>query len=415
MGLFQNEFPRLPRNYHLPLSKIQVKPFDVETTLAEVKQERKNRARKYRGPDSPLYSAIYPLVCIMKVFGLAPYDFTGDEMAPMNFCLVISFAFIFIYCYILYIVYLRFTSLKRQKQMLHVVETTKIIVNFMVAMYELISTILTRKVLSRIWNSLQDSDESFSHLGYPRKETTTKIVVWAVLFSQILVWTVINQSGMYALKETWFFNVSYMCVYIGTAIPVYKFFGLTSFLGQRFHQLNQIARENLPPRVGYKSSNVSKKTIQDLHNKLMLSSEELASLYSWSLLLWLGNLSVHSVTNLYFIIDWLILMPWTNIPWRLVFNMWSWEIEFITQLLVIHIACDYTITEANTMGAIFVEWDARVAQRFPYDDIVRSSLPFLNRRLHFSAGGLFDVNLPLLCSIVSVLSTYLVILLQFPT
>ncbi|XP_017789325.1 PREDICTED: putative gustatory receptor 2a [Habropoda laboriosa] len=414
MGLFQNEFPRFPKNYPLPLSKIRVKPFDVETTLAEVKLERKNRAKKYHGPDSPLYSAIYPSVCIMKVFGLAPYDFTGDEMTPSNLCLVFSFAFMCIYCYIVYIVYLKFTSLKRQKQMLNVVETTKVIVNFLVAMYELVSTVFTRRVFSRIWNALQDSDERMSQLGYPRKETKTKIAMWTLLISQIIVWTVVNQSGMYALMEAWFFNVSYICVYLGTAIPVYKFFGMTSFLGQRFHQLNQIARENLPPRVGYKSSSVSKKTIQDLHDKLMLSSEELASLYSWSLLFWLGNLSVHSVSNLYFIIDWLILMPWTNIAWLRVFNMWSWEVGFISQLLVIYIACDYTITEANSMGAIFVEWDARVIQRFPYDDTVRTSLPFLNRRLSFSAGGLFNVHLPLLCSMVGVLSTYLVLLLQFP-
>ncbi|KOC65980.1 hypothetical protein WH47_12779 [Habropoda laboriosa] len=376
MGLFQNEFPRFPKNYPLPLSKIRVKPFDVETTLAEVKLERKNRAKKYHGPDSPLYSAIYPSVCIMKVFGLAPYDFTGDEMTPSNLCLVFSFAFMCIYCYIVYIVYLKFTSLKRQKQMLNVVETTKVIVNFLVAMYELVSTVFTRRVFSRIWNALQDSDERMSQLGYPRKETKTKIAMWTLLISQIIVWTVVNQSGMYALMEAWFFNVSYICVYLGTAIPVYKFFGMTSFLGQRFHQLNQIARENLPPRVGYKSSSVSKKTIQDLHDKLMLSSEELASLYSWSLLFWLGNLSVHSVSNLYFIIDWLILMPWTNIAWLRVFNMWSWEVGFISQLLVIYIACDYTITEANSMGAIFVEWDARVIQRFPYD--VSISLKFYN-------------------------------------
>lgn len=89
----------------------------------------------------------------------------------------------------------------------------------------------------------------------------------------------------------------------------------------------------------------SSKTIQDLHNDLMLSSETLGSLYSWSLLFWLGNLSIHSVSNLYFIIDWVILTPWTNIAWPLIINMWCWLIGFITQLLALHIACDYTINE----------------------------------------------------------------------
>lgn len=126
------------------------------------------------------------------------------------------------------------------------------------AMYDIISTIFTRKRFSRIWNAQQDFDERLSQLGYPRKETKVKIAIWILLASQIVTWTAVNQSGMFAFEETWTFNVSYMCLYIGTATAVYKFFGMVSFLGLRFHQLNQIAKENLPPKVGYKSSNISR-------------------------------------------------------------------------------------------------------------------------------------------------------------
>lgn len=135
---------------------------------------------------------------------------------------------------------------------------SQVTVNYLVAMHDLIFTIFTRKTFSRIWNAQQDFDERLSQLGYPRKETKIKIAAWILLASQIVIWTAVNQSGMFAFEETWTFNVSYMCTYIGTATAVYKFFGMASFLGLRFHQLNQIAKENLPPRVGYKSSNVSR-------------------------------------------------------------------------------------------------------------------------------------------------------------
>ncbi|XP_034182281.1 uncharacterized protein LOC117605268 [Osmia lignaria lignaria] len=414
MNIFEKEFAHHPRRDVCPRSIIRVKPLDEETESMEVTDEKKNTGKKYRGPESALYTAIYPSVCITKVFGLAPYDFKDDQMVPSNICLVFSIAFMTIYCYIMYIVYLRFTTLKRENPVFGVVETTKVIVNYMVAMYELISTIITRKAFIRIWNNLQNFDEKLSQLGYPRNETKTEIVCWAFLIGQTIVWTIVNQSGMYAFTETWLFNISYMCIYVGTAVSVYKFFGMVTFIGQRFCQLNQIARENLPPRVGYKSSTVSRKTVQDLHGELMSFGEALDSLYTWPLLFWLINLSVHSVSNLYFFIDWLILTPWTDTTWLLLSNVWSWLIAFIIQLLAVHISCDYATTEANSMGAILVEWDSRMIRRFPYDDTVRSSLHFLNRRLRFSAGGLFDVNLSLLCSIVGVLSSYLIILLQFP-
>ncbi|XP_076160911.1 gustatory receptor for sugar taste 43a [Ptiloglossa arizonensis] len=314
----------------------------------------------------------------------------------------------------MYVVFLRFIITKREKSIVAAVETAKVIVNYLVAMYELVLTVFHQRTFLGIWNALQDYDERLERLGYPRKETKVEIWVWVLLVGQTIAWTVVNLSGMYAYEEAWLFNVSYMCTYVGTAVSVYKFVGMVSFVGQRFHQLNRIAKENLPPRVGYKSVTVSRKTIQDLHNELMSIAELLNLVCSWSLLFWLGNLCVHSVSNLYFIIDWLMLSPWSEIPWALVFNMWSWLVVYISQLLALHIACDYAITEANSMGAIVVEWDARVTKRFPNDDSVRTSLHFLNRRLRFSAGGLFDVNLPLLCSIVGVLSTYLIILLQFP-
>lgn len=133
------------------------------------------------------------------------------------------------------------------------------IVNYLVAMYELVSTILARSAFVSFWDALQDYDEKVRLLGYPRNESSTEIGVWILLVSQGVIWILVNQSGMYAFMETWMFNVNYMLLYIGSAVSVFKFFGLAMFVGQRFSQLNRMAKENLPARVGYKSTTLSKK------------------------------------------------------------------------------------------------------------------------------------------------------------
>lgn len=128
--LVGKELTRYPRREVLPSSKIRVKPFDVESTLAEVTEARKCHARKYHGPDSLLYSAIYPIVSIMKVLGLAPYDFTGDQLVPSNCYLLFSFVFMGTYSYIIRNVCARFLAVQREKVILNVVETAKVIATF---------------------------------------------------------------------------------------------------------------------------------------------------------------------------------------------------------------------------------------------------------------------------------------------
>lgn len=128
--LVGKELTRYPRREVLPSSKIRVKPFDVESTLAEVTEARKCHARKYHGPDSLLYSAIYPIVSIMKVLGLAPYDFTGDQLVPSNCYLLFSVVFMGTYSYIIRNVCARFLAVQREKVILNVVETAKVIATF---------------------------------------------------------------------------------------------------------------------------------------------------------------------------------------------------------------------------------------------------------------------------------------------
>ncbi|XP_071630832.1 uncharacterized protein [Temnothorax longispinosus] len=382
--------------------------FDVETVFVKVK---KKKLVKLRGPDSPLYRAIWPMIYIVRVFGFAPYNFSQDRLVPSNINLIFTATATTFYSYVFYQVFSRFLSIKRGNETLDATENTKIITNYSVVMYELGLTAFTRRSFVRIWNALQDFDEEVRQLGYPRRETRTAVVAWILVIVTAVIWTSISLIGMYAFAEKWTNNVAYMMPYVGTSVAIYKFVAMAIFLGQRFHHLNTIAMQNLPfTSTRGNGMIISKKMILSMHNDLMIAAENLDSLYSWSLLFWLINLSLHTISNMYFVIQYLLMKQWEVQMWSLISCLSAWLLGFLFQLLLLHIVCDFASAQANRMGPIQVEWQAKLIKK--NDDFVQLSLQFLNRRLKFSAGGCFYVKLPLLCSIASMMATYLVILLQ---
>lgn len=81
--------------------KFRVRPFDVETVFVQAK---KRQTKKLRGPDSPFYMSIWPMIYVMRVFGLAPYDFSQDRLVPSNIYLIFSVITATLYTYVFYIV-----------------------------------------------------------------------------------------------------------------------------------------------------------------------------------------------------------------------------------------------------------------------------------------------------------------------
>ncbi|KAM0736109.1 hypothetical protein ACS0PU_010070 [Formica fusca] len=379
--------------------EFRARPFDVETIFI---QARKQQAKKLRGPDSPFYMSIWPMVYVVRVFGLAPYDFSQNRLVPSNIFLIFSATAAALYTYIFYVVIQRFLE-RDDKGVTGSTENTKVIINYSVLMYELGLAAFTRRSFTKTWNALQDFDENVRQLGYPRKERQTAIVAWIVTGLTTANWIAVNHLGIYTFHETWTYNTGYVLIYIGTTIALCKFVAMAYFLGQRFHHLNEMAIKNLPSTSGNKSIiTISETTILNLHNDLMIAAENLNSIYSWSLLLWLGNLGIHIISNILYIIVWIFkngnaLRPWEPVSWPLVYCMSIWLLAFLFQLLLLHIACHYTSSQANCISIILIEWQMRLMKR--NDECVGSLLQFISRRFNFSAGGCFYVNLPLLRSV----------------
>jgi len=103
--------------------ELQALPFDVETVFAKVK---KKRVKRLRGPDSLLYKATWPMIHIVQVFGFGPYNFSQDRLVPSNINLIFAVIAAILYSYVLYGVFYRFLSVKRETLTLGGTENTKV-------------------------------------------------------------------------------------------------------------------------------------------------------------------------------------------------------------------------------------------------------------------------------------------------
>ncbi|XP_043476884.1 uncharacterized protein LOC122507937 [Leptopilina heterotoma] len=330
---------------------------------------------KFHGPDSTLFEAVSPIFYIIRVLGLAPYRFYKNRLVSSNSHLFYTFAAILINSYVTITTFHRFLNEEDKKFVLSTTERAKE------------SSILINKKI--------------------------KFYGWILLVGSFLIWLYINQTGMYAFMESAVQNISYMFAYIGSSFSVFKFSGITSIIGQRFKHLNKITCDSSPSRDHFLvSPDVDQKVVQKLRRDLMKASEKLNSLYYWSLLLWLFNLSFHTVSGMYFFIQYLKKDDET-IDFPIYCCLGGWVIAFVIQLTLLNYACHFACSEANRMGYILLNWRRWQYYHNPKMDF-ESTIHLMNYKLNFSAGGCCYVNLPLLRKISGLLTTYLIILLQLP-
>lgn len=82
--------------------------------------------KKVKGPDSQLYTSICPIVYVIRVFGLAPYEFHNDMLVPSSVNSIFSYACAFVYSYIIYNTLVRFMALEPDKPLVGYTETGKV-------------------------------------------------------------------------------------------------------------------------------------------------------------------------------------------------------------------------------------------------------------------------------------------------
>lgn len=202
---------------------------------------------------------------------------------------------------------------------------------------------MMRKKLTEIWCVLQDYDESVEDIGHARNEKTTFIWVWSVIIFSFLGWLTINQLGVAASGDSSIKTLSYVIIYVGFFVSVTKFSGIAMLLGQRFRHLNEITKKCMQDESIwlYVEPSLDSSMIERLHNNLMTAGENLESMYSWSMIIWLENLIALAVHYLYGLLKSFYMPLKTEI-----FNsIFTWGIILIWQILLLTISCDFVSTE----------------------------------------------------------------------
>ncbi|KAG8034458.1 hypothetical protein G9C98_007534, partial [Cotesia typhae] len=282
--------------------------------------------------------------------------------------------------------------------------------NYFVTLMDFIVCISTRKEIGWIWNKIEDFDQAMRDLGYVRNEKKTRLVVWFIIGFNIIIWGIVNNLGMAAFNETFFYNMTYLIVYVGAAVAITKFSGLVLILGQRFKELNEITKSHAyKSRWIHADPIIDDKLVDCLHSELTAVGIKLNNIYKFSLIIWLGNLSFHSISSSYFVINWVME---GKVQVNFINCLLGWFVAIFSQLFFLNYSCHYTSSEANCMSYIMLGWKRWL---YTHDSKmeVETSVHLVNRQLHFSADGFFNINLPLFHSITAVLATYLFILLQF--
>lgn len=210
--------------------------------------------------------------------------------------------------------------------------------------FELVLCLCTRKQITKIWNGIQEYDEIIRELGYARKENKTCIWIWSMIAFSTIIWVAINQLGMYAFNQSWIDNVLYMILYVNSATGVVKFSGLVMLLGQRFNQLIDISQRNMlmTPSWLIGTPIINVKIIEHLHNDMMVIAENLNIAFSWSIIFWIGNLCLHSVSDIYFVMAWI---SDEHIYWKLINCLLAWIFLFISQIILLCYSCHYTSSQ----------------------------------------------------------------------
>lgn len=91
------------------------------------------------------------------------------------------------------------------------------------------------------------------------------------------------------------------------------------------------------------------KVIEKFYSDLIIASRKLNSIYSWSLLLWLFNVSSHTVSNTYFIIT-----AFMDHDFEMLIQLClaGWFLAYVTQLVVLHVACDFACTQVKFLNFV---------------------------------------------------------------
>ncbi|XP_066601369.1 uncharacterized protein [Prorops nasuta] len=193
------------------------------------------------------------------------------------------------------------------------------------------------------------------------------------------------------------------------SLQLMKFAGLVFLIFERFQRLGEMLLEPDSARVvilGRIGKQLRLQEVWWLHSTLANAMETVNSVYGTQLLFWIATTSFNTLSRIYTINETL------NVPTILKAREALLVSACVANLLIIAIICHVTATKANEVAKVaFSPLSHVVGRRSFVEDNLEAATYFQLRQMHFFAGaGLIRIDLPLLLSIASGITTYLVIL-----
>lgn len=91
-------------------------------------------------------------------------------------------------------------------------------------------------------------------------------------------------------------------------------------------------------------STLLSQVVERLYEQLLLIGETFRDLYSWPLMIWISNLCLHSVSNLYFLFDWIIdsASGEDSIQVATTLCILIWIVVYLSQIVLLQYSCEFT-------------------------------------------------------------------------
>ncbi|CAL1677300.1 unnamed protein product [Lasius platythorax] len=235
---------------------------------------------------------------------------------------------------------------------------------------------------------------------------------WALSFVILSFWSIVGYISFRVEPRYSLFNgITYGVVNMTLSMQLITFASLSSLLYERFRRLCEILLLPEDGKIMVVDRSSRQFRLQEvwwLHSCLTNATEMINSVYAVQLLLWISSMSFNTLTRIYTINDGGAI----SLPLLIVREVMLVS-ACVTNLLIISIVCHATAYQANRVGRIaFAPSSAVLGKRsFLQDCNVEAVTYFQLQQVHYYAFfGIIRIDLPLLLSIASGITTYLVIL-----
>ncbi|XP_076629189.1 uncharacterized protein LOC143345703 [Colletes latitarsis] len=203
-------------------------------------------------------------------------------------------------------------------------------------------------------------------------------------------------------------GLAYAIIDAAVTLQVLIFIGFSYLIEERFRQLcnmltfSAVKGESIPDKL---YGRFTLRQIWWLHCTLANATETLNSVYAIQLLLWLSSLSINAMSRIY-TLNMYTLTESGKIRETMLAIICSWNLLLITTV------CHITAQQANRVSEIiFAPSSSTSMKRVFLQENLEATAYFQQRRVYFfTIAGFVRVDFPLLISIISSMTTYLVIL-----